>query len=190
VVEILEQLELERLRPLRREEYEHLVDRGCFDDERVELLRGVLVAMSPQGALHAEVIRRLVRLLGLLLGDRGLLQAQSPLALGEDSEPEPDLAIVPPGDYVDAHPSHALLVVEVADSSLRRDRLLKVSLYAGAAIPEYWLVNLEERVIEVYRNPAAGQYGSVASVGRDGVLRPLALPGVELAVADLLPPRR
>ncbi|HEY3352927.1 MAG TPA: Uma2 family endonuclease [Polyangia bacterium] len=190
MVEIFEQLGPEKLRPLRRPEYDRLVALGCFEDERVELLRGVLVAMSPQGALHAEVIRRLVRLLAAALRDRGLLQVQSPLALGDDSEPEPDLAVVPPGDYAEAHPSEALLVIEVADSSLRKDRAIKAGLYAAARIPEYWLVNLDERTVEVYRVPAAGAYGSTTSAGRDAVLRPVALPDVELAVADFLPAAR
>jgi Uma2 family endonuclease len=190
VVEIFEQLERERLRPLRRGEYDRLVALGCFEDERLELLHGMLVAMSPQSALHAEVIHRIARLLWAALADRAVVRLQTPLAVSEDSEPEPDVAVVPPGDYSAAHPDRALLVVEVADSSIRTDRLVKSGLYAEAGIPEYWLVDLDERVVEVSRDPAGGRYGSSQRVGREETLRPLALGDVELHVADFLPPPR
>ncbi|HEY3353889.1 MAG TPA: Uma2 family endonuclease [Polyangia bacterium] len=190
VAQVLDEIGRERLRPLRRGEYDRLVALGCFADERLELLRGVLVAMSPQGALHAEVIRRLTRLLIVALGDTAVVQGQSPLALDDSSEPEPDVAVVPPGDYAEEHPARALLVIEVADSSLRKDRLVKGGLYAEAGIPEFWLVDLDARVVEVYRDPVDGRYTSASRVGREVVIRPVALPGLGLAVADFLPQPR
>jgi Uma2 family endonuclease len=99
-----------------------------------------------------------------------------------------DIAVVPPGDYLDDHPDRALLVVEVADSTLRKDRLVKARLYAGMNVPEYWIVNLEAGVVEVYLGPGADGYASRASVDRDGELRPTALDGVVLRAADFLPP--
>ncbi|MBI5480724.1 MAG: Uma2 family endonuclease [Deltaproteobacteria bacterium] len=187
---MVHQLGPELVRPLRRDEYDRLVALGCFADERLELIRGLLVAMSPQGALHAEVIRRLNRILSRALGDRGLVQIQSPLALGDDSEPEPDVAVVPPGDYVDRHPTRALLVIEVADSSLRKDRDVKADLYAAAAIPDYWLIDLEERAVEVFRDPVAGRYSTVTRHGRTEALRPTAFADLEVALAEVLPARR
>ena len=123
----------------------------------------------------------------LALGDHMYVVRQhSPLALGDFSEPEPDVAVVPPGDYRRAHPTTALLIVEAADSSLRKDRRIKAALYAEHAIPEYWIVNLVEGVVEVHTEPSAGRYTRVTTLGRDATLRPIALPGIEIEVADLV----
>src|SRR5450631_913480 len=116
---------LESVRPLHRREYDRLVELGSFDEERIELLRGMLVGMSPQGAEHADVVHRLAALLARGFGDRAVVRTHSPLALGEDSEPEPDVAVLAPGDYSREHPSTALLVIEVSDTSLRKDRAIK-----------------------------------------------------------------
>jgi Uma2 family endonuclease len=177
----------ERIRPLRREEYDQLIELGCFADERVELIDGVLVAMTPQGAPHVYVIHRLTELLMPVLRGRATFRAQAPLALGDASEPEPDFAIVPHGKYADAHPTHALLVVEVADSSLRKDRILKGRLYARAGIPEYWIMNVSARCVEVYRAPSGGSYAKTSTHGLDDVLHPEAFPDIAVPVADLLP---
>ena len=122
---------LESLRPLRRREYNCLVELGVFDEERVELLDGVLVSMNPQGAEHAEVTAFLAERLTVSLSGRARVRAHSPLSLSDESEPEPDIAVVPAGDYARAHPTRALHLIEVADSSLRRDRELKAVLYAA-----------------------------------------------------------
>ena len=175
----------EKLRPLKRVEYDRMVELGLFADERVELLRGALVQMTPQGSHHAEVVRRLTRLFVPAIGDRAVACIQMPLAVSEDSEPEPDFAIVPPGDYSQAHPTTALLVIEVADSSRRKDREIKSALYAAARIPEYWLVDQVERVVEVRTQPARGRYRSMVTFARRS-LRPRAFPEIEVRVADLL----
>jgi Uma2 family endonuclease len=176
----------ETVRPLRRVEYERIVDLGLFEDERVELLRGALVAMSPQKGPHANGAARLGEALALALRGRAHVRQHSPLALSDDSEPEPDIAVVAPGDYAKAHPQTALLVAEVADSSLRKDRHVKADLYAEANIPEYWILNVVDGVLEVYRSPTADHYASVSSHDRSSTVTPLAFPDVVVAVADLL----
>ena len=177
----------ERVRPLRRSEYDHMVALGMFDEERIELLCGILVAMSPQGAPHANIAARLGNLLTLALGDASWVRVHSPLALSDESEPEPDVAVVAPGDYSIDHPTRALLVVEVADSSLRKDQKIKAGLYARAGIPEYWIVNVQDRSVEMYREPRDGQYATVESRGPGDVLSPIELGGVKVAVSDFLP---
>jgi Uma2 family endonuclease len=118
------------------------------------------------------------------------------VSLDDESEPEPDLAVVPgrPTDYRHAHPAHPPLVIEVAESSVVFDRAHKGSLYARAAIQDYWIVNLVDRVLEVYRDPAPDpsapygyRYRSVVTLGPPAVISPLAFPTSQIAVADLLP---
>jgi Uma2 family endonuclease len=177
-----------RIRPLRRVEYDRLVELGLLDeDEHVELLYGRIVEMSPQGTEHAWVIQQLTELLVAALAGRAKVRPQLPLALSDVSEPEPDLAIVPVTGYQPDHPSRALLVIEVADSSLRGDRVIKGRLYAESGIPEFWLVNLVDGVVEVHRDPTAKGYLSVSRHSRADVIR-LELAGADLRVSDFLPP--
>ncbi|HEX7672128.1 MAG TPA: Uma2 family endonuclease [Polyangiaceae bacterium] len=175
----------EEIRPLSRAEYDRLVDLDFFEDERVELLRGVLVRMSPQGAAHANAPAKLMKRLILALGDRAEVRAHSPLSLGEWSEPEPDIAVVAPGDYSKCHPTTALLVVEAADSSLRKDRRIKADLYAEHEIPEYWIVNLVEGVVEVHTLPASGRYTSITTHGADRRVSLVAFPDVGVDAGEL-----
>jgi len=184
----VEQLVPERVRPLHRREYEQLVAAGAFEDERVELLRGVLVEMSPQGWAHSGAAARIANLLTRALGDEIEIRAHSPLPAGEDSMPEPDVAVVPRVP-IGEHPSHAFLVVEVAESSLRKDRTIKAPIYAEAVVPEYWIVDLAGRAVEVHTGPRDGVYGTVVRIGDDGELRPAAFPEIAIAVAEILPPR-
>jgi len=177
---------LESIRPLRRREYDRLVALGSFDDERIELIGGLLVAMSPQGVEHSDVVSRLANALVRALGDRALVKSQCPLAVDDESEPEPDVAVVPSGDYSREHPSAAILVVEVSDSSLRTDREVKGPLYAAAGIEEYWIVNLVDRWVEVHRAPREGRYSDVSRHGREATLRPLAFADVVVAVGALI----
>ncbi len=177
----------EEIRPLLRREYDRMVELGWFDEERLELLEGILLNMTPQGSLHAEVVRRLTKWLVTGVGDRGRVQIQSPLAVSDLSEPEPDVAIAPPGDYSEGHPKTAWLVIEVADTSLTKDRDVKASLYAACGIPEYWLVNLVDGVIEIHRNCRDGAYLRVDIAGPDDVLAPEKFPDLRIAVGDILP---
>lgn len=189
-----EQLLLELARqPFRwsRARYERLVDAGVLGpDDKVELLDGILVPMDPQKASHASTIRRLRRLLGGALAGRAEVDSQLPLALDDTSEPEPDLAVVQPGNYEAEHPRRASLVIEVADGSVRKDRLVKGPLYAAAGIAEYWIVNLPEACVEVYREPAAGGYGACRRAVRGETIGLLAFPDVALRVDEILPAAR
>jgi Uma2 family endonuclease len=141
-------------RRFTREEYYRMAEMGLFRGERVELIEGDIIQMSPVSAEHVTCVHRLFQWLFQVFSD-ATVRIQSPLNLG-DSEPEPDIAVVPgkAGDYLHAHPTTALLVVEVAQTSLEYDREVKAPLYARAGIPDYWIVNLDGQCIEVYRDPA------------------------------------
>lgn len=177
---------LDEIRPLRRAEYDQLVDLGAFHDERIELLEGWLVEMNPIGPPHASTVQKITALLVPALLGRATVRIQLPYAASERSEPEPDVAIVPLGDYDTAHPSEAYLVIEVAQSSLMRDRELKQGIYARSGVPEYWVVNLIDRCIEVYHSPRDGDYAFRRSVAHDESLSLLAFPDVSLRVADIM----
>jgi Uma2 family endonuclease len=186
-------------RGLRRVEYESLVELGMFHGERLELLDGVLVVREPHGGLHATTLTQIVQRLTSLCPSGSHVRCQLPLALDDASEPEPDVAIVAgaPFDYIDGHPPMATLVVEVADSSLRLDRGLKAGLYARARVPEYWIVNVVDLVVEVHRAPEAAPEGVYGAVYRSvdilrppATIAPLAAPDAHIPVADLLPPAR
>jgi Uma2 family endonuclease len=170
---------------LRRVEYDVLVEQGALDDARVELLLGSLVEVTPQGPLHADIVRRLHERFAGRLPATVHLRIQSPLAVSDDSEPEPDVAIVPAGDYTAAHPQQALLVVEVAQTSVQKDRGIKAALYATAGIPEFWLVNLVDRVVEVHRQPREGRYDLVVRVTAGQPLAPVAFPDIRFR-ADIV----
>lgn len=174
------------VRPLRRVEYDKLVEMGVFEGERIELLEGRLVYMSPIGAPHSSTIDKLNRLF-VPLFDRALVRIQNPIAASEDSEPQPDVALVPLGNYEVDHPDHADLLIEVSDSSLAYDRGPKLSVYAKSGVPEYWIVNLVERCIEVHRKPGNGRYWSVEKHGEGAVISPERFPDFALRVADVLP---
>jgi Uma2 family endonuclease len=189
-------LALARTRRWTRVEYERLVTLGVFQPgERLELLDGLLVLREPQGSRHAAAVRRVLAALRRVLGDAWQIDSQLPIALDPDSEPEPDVAVVPrdPDAYRSAHPSHAVLVVEVADTSYRIDREHKAGLYARAGIPDYWIVDLARDTLEVHRDPGAAldapygwRYRSTEILGPPASIAPLAAPGSGVAVADLL----
>lgn len=176
----------ERLRPILRNEFERMVEQGLFRDERVELLRGSLVEMSPRGTRHAAVIQRLTTKLVPLLAGRAEVRVQSPLAVAQDSLPAPDLAVVACGDTDLAHPTTAFLVIEVAESSLNKDRLVKAALYAAAGVEEYWIVNLSSGIIEIHSHPTGDLYLRQASVGGGDVVRLIAFPDAEIRIGDIL----
>jgi Uma2 family endonuclease len=184
------------LRRWQRAEYDRLVDLGMFQGEPIELIGGQLVVAEPQGAYHASAVTAVDYALRAVLPPGWIVRLQAPVSLDDESEPEPDLAVVPgrPGDYQDSHPTRPSLVIEVAESSVAFDREQKGSLYARAGITDYWLVNLADRVLEVYREPAPDasaahgwRYGSVALLRSPAVVAPLAFADRPLAVADLLP---
>lgn len=176
------------------ERYFRLVDEGALQpDDRVELLEGVVVSMSPQNPPHAGIVGMLSALFWRRVGDRASVRVQLPLIMGALSVPEPDIAIVPgrDTDYLAAHPTTALLVVEVADTSVAQDRLTKAAIYARGAVPEYVLVNLRDDCVELRRSPdrAAGVFRDVRVLARGERLQLMAFSDVEVAVDELLPPR-
>jgi Uma2 family endonuclease len=179
------QLGPERPRLLRRVEYERLVADGFFQDEHVELLHGVLVTMSAQGGRHSATAAWIARHLGRMLDLSFEVRSHSPFAASEYSEPEPDVGVYPQGPRGD-HPATAFLLVEVADASLAKDRRIKTGIYAAAGVPEYWIVDLQHDRIEVLTQPDESDYQHRATLRRGDVLSPASLPGVELAVADIL----
>jgi Uma2 family endonuclease len=186
-----------RMRRWTRIEYQRLIDLGVFSaDERLELLDGALVVREPQGSRHAAAIRKVLTALRTALGDDWQLDSQLPLALDEVSQPEPDVCVVPrdPHAYRDAHPSRAVLVVEIAETSYRTDRDYKFSLYARAGIADCWLVDVVDNAVEVHREPEASpaarygwRYRSVETLRPPTFVRTLVAPDVPIRVTDLLP---
>jgi Uma2 family endonuclease len=176
----------ERVRPLQRSEYEKMAAEGRFEGERVELLEGFIVEMSPQDPRHAGAVQRLTQVLARALLGRADIRVQLPLAVSKESLPEPDAAVVAPGDYDDEHPHTAFLVVEVAERSLRKDRHIKADLYATAGVVEYWIVNLVDRLIEVHTDIAGTRYARVTPARYSDSIRLCAFPDVEIAVSDIV----
>lgn len=174
-------------RPLRRSEYDHLVGLGVFEGTRVELVGGVLVEMSPQKPPHYGLILKLNKLLVLAAGDDYVVGAQGPLAVDDISEPEPDFTILPTGlDYMQVLPEQAFLVMEVSNSSLRFDLGEKARRYAMAGYPEYWVLDVQARVVHVHREPRPdGTWGSIVPEG-SGQLTAIATPSISLDLDELL----
>jgi len=173
------------IRPLKRSEYDRLVASGAFEGDRVELIRGTLVTMAPNDPDHANPIDLLNRMLVQAIGDRARVRIQQSVIAADESEPQPDVAIVPPTSYAKEHPSAALLVIEVASSSLTKDRRVKAPLYAASGFPEYWIVNVREQQVEVFRKPIAGAYTEASVHGRDATVSPEAFPDIRVPVAAL-----
>jgi len=176
-----------RFRPLRRVEYEQLVEAGAFEDEPIELLRGQIVTMTPQGPEHVNSSARIANMLVRQLGEDVLVLSHSGLAAWDDSMPEPDVAVVPAGP-MNAHATSAFLVVEVSNTSLRRDLRVKARLYAEASIPAYWVVDLARRVVHVFTRPVDGRYASVVERVPGDVLGVDELPAVAIPVSEIVPP--
>lgn len=180
----------------RRVEYQRLVDVGAFDREPLELIAGQLMVAEPKGSEHSTAVDMAYVALLAAIPAGWIVRGQNPLALDDDSAPEPDVAVVrgSPADFRHAHPMWPALVIEVADSSLQFDRLTKGSLYARAGIAGYWIVNLVDRVVEVYRDPGPDltapfgwSYRSVERVHPPAAVTPLGVPATPVAVATLLP---
>jgi Uma2 family endonuclease len=175
-------------------EYLKLGDAGILrPEERVELVDGVIVAMSPQGPAHSAVVAQILpRLLDWFPRDRYCVRPQSTLPLLDDFSPEPDLAVVEGRceEHQAAYPTKVALIVEVADTSARLDRGRKAELYAAAGVPEYWVVSIAEGVVEVHREPGASGYALIRRLTAGDALLPSALEalgGAPLPAADLLP---
>ncbi len=167
-----------------------MVSGGVFHPEdKLELIDGEIYDVSPQSSRHATAIRLAEDALRRAYGSGCDVRVQLPAALDGSSEPEPDVAVVEggPRDYRDAHPTTALLTIEVSDTSLAFDRSTKQATYARNGIPEYWIVNLIDRQVEVYRQPEGGGYTEVSKLTPPDRVSPLSRPDRSIAVADLLP---
>lgn len=180
-----------------RVEYEQMIEHDLFrPEERVELVDGEILRMAAQNSPHMTAVGLVDDALRAAFGAGVHIRAQGPLAVDPMSMPEPDVAVVGGSrrDYRNEHPESALLIVEVADTTLSFDRRWKANLYARAGIPEYWIVNLGARQLEVHRDPEAmpaaryrWAYGTVRRLGAEDEVSPLAAPEARIAVADLLP---
>jgi Uma2 family endonuclease len=186
-----------RTRRFTRSEYDRLIELGIFQPgEEIELIGGELLVAEPQGAAHYTAIVKSTRALQAAFGPGWYVRAEGPIGLDDDSEPEPDVAVVPgePEDYSRAHPSRPVLTLEVAESSLASDRRRKGSLYARAGLADYWVLNLIDRVLEVYREPVADEtaafgwrYARLEVFDASARVRPLAVAESTVAVSQLLP---
>ncbi len=180
----------ERFR-LSRDRYHQMIESGIFgEDERIELIEGGLVTISPIGAEHSGIVDQLSEILVDQLARRAVVKVQGPIQLDDHSEPEPDVVLSKPRrDYYKRslpQPADVLLVIEVADSSLAYDRTVKMPLYAQAGIAEAWIVNLIDRWIEVYRDPSPAGYTTMLKILPGRTIAPQAFADVIVVVDDLL----
>jgi Uma2 family endonuclease len=186
------QMEIGRIegeRLLLRAEYERMAAEGGFRDERVELLFGRVVAMTPIDPPHRWSTYLASKRIAAIVGDRAHVFCQTSFAASDISEPEPDVFVVPTGpDYWREAPTRALLVIEVASSSLARDRTIKRDLYALAEVDEYWIVDLARGCVEVYRDRRGGRWESLATHHRGAAIAMIAFPDATIAVSEIVPP--
>jgi Uma2 family endonuclease len=172
------------------DEYHRMIDAGVVcEGERVELINGDILQMAAFGGQHVLCVNRCTHWFAGHLGREGFVSIQNPVTLSNDGEPEPDIAVLSfSEDFHGGVPraEHVLMLIEVADSSLLFDRRTKLPLYAAAGIPEVWIANLRDTLIEVYRDPLADHFQTSFTVGRDGSITPLMLPHLTVPVQALL----
>ena len=171
------------------EQYYQMAETGILaPDERVELIEGEIIEMSPIGPRHAMCVDRIVQVMIEKLGRSVHLRCQNPVRLSNYTEPEPDVTLAKRADYSARHPAgdDVFLTIEVSDSTLEKDRTLKQKIYANANIPEFWIVNLPEDLIEVYRNPAGDAYQVRILVSREETVSPQLLPNLVLSGEEIL----
>lgn len=171
-------------------EYYRMAEAGILKrDDRVELIDGEIIDMPPIGIDHAYGVNRLTAIFVRKVGEKAIVSGQNPIHLNLHSEPQPDIALLRYRDDFYRHtrpgPEDVLLLVEVADSSLRYDREVKVPLYARHGIPEVWIVDVEQQRLEVYRRPVEGRYLEKLSPKRGNMINPEALPECGLELGDL-----
>lgn len=172
-------------------DYYKMADAGILmPSDRVELIHGEILKMSPIKSLHAGIVNKLASLLILALQGKAIVAIQNPLNIDADTEPEPDIVVARyrADSYTENHPTpeDVLLVIEVADTSLQYDRQVKVPLYAQAGIPEYWIVNIPEQQIAVFRQPVKGKFAVKESISPGGVAVCESIT-LQLPVEDLFP---
>lgn len=172
-------------------EYHRMGEVGLLnEDSRVELIDGEIVEMAPIGSSHGGNVNRFIRLFSKIVGDKAIVAAQNPVALGGYSEPEPDIALLRwrADDYVQSHPhpEDVLLLIEVSDSTLRYDHDVKIPLYAKNGIPEVWLLDIPNRQLEIYREPTNGEYQQ-RDCRQTGKIAPILCPDAVIDLAELFP---
>jgi Uma2 family endonuclease len=181
-----------RRRRFTVDEYYRMAAVGILTErDRVELIEGEIVEMSPIGLRHSLCVAELNTRLARAVGDRALLWSANPVRLLPDTEPQPDVTLVRPPSRRYAEqpgPADVLLLVEVADTSYRFDRNVKLPLYARAGVPEVWIIDLTRDAVEIHREPSPAGYASERRIERGGTVTPVAFPEVVLAVDDFLPP--
>lgn len=175
---------------LNLDEFHRMVEAGVFTPEqRIELLEGELFDMAPIGPAHSGTTNYLTQALYQVVGTQAVVSVQNPIMLGDDSEPQPDLALLRPrGDfYKNSHPGadDILLLVEIADTSVSTDRDYKIPLYARHGIPEVWLLDVKHRQLEIHRKPEQGRYQQVYTAKTDESICLSQLPGIELNLQQL-----
>jgi Uma2 family endonuclease len=182
-----------RQRLLTVDEYHRMGEAGILArGERVELIEGKILEMQAIGSPHFAAVASFIRLLVGAVADRGIVTAQNPIQLNERSEPEPDLMVLRSRDdfYHSGlpRPGDALLLIEVADTSLEFDRAVKRPLYARHGIPDLWIVDVNASVVEICRDPVSDEYTAIASVGRGETIGILGLPGATIETSRIFPP--
>jgi Uma2 family endonuclease len=175
------------------DEYHKMAQAGIFtEDDRVELLEGEIVTMAAIGPRHAATVERTARFFTFRLGERALVRSQNPLRIGEHSEPEPDVALTRWRDdyYAGGHPTpeDTFLIIEVADTSLRLDREVKIPIYAGCSVTEVWLADVDDGTLHVFRVPEPTGYKVQRVLRRGQSIAPEAFPDVSVRVEELLGP--
>jgi Uma2 family endonuclease len=171
------------------DDYHRMVDAGILDDRHVELLNGEIIEMSPEGTPHAFLSSNGADYLRELLGKQVKVREGKPITLADQSEPEPDIAVVQPleeGYFIHhPYPENIFWLIEFSNSSLEKDLEVKRRVYAAAGIPEYWVVNLRQMELVIFRSPQAGDYQTVSTLV-SGSIQPVAFPNVDVAVNQFL----
>jgi Uma2 family endonuclease len=177
-----------------RDEYYRMAELGFFEGKRVELIKGEIIEMSPMKSAHATAISLADEVLGKLFSKSFVIRTQLPITFGKNDEPEPDVAVVEGKvrDFSESHPKTAALIIEVSETTLNYDRTRKASLYAENKIEDYWILNLKNRCLEVYRRPIKDKklgfiYTEILVVTENETVSPLAKPAAKIKIADILP---
>ena len=181
------------IRLLSVQEYHRMAEIGIFHpEERVELIAGQIIRMSAKGTAHTAAVRRTANVLRNLLFNQAEVYTQDPIQLNDFSEPEPDVAVVrlDPLDYADHHPtpSEVYLIIEVADSSFKYDRETKAKVYAKSGIADYWVLDVIDRKLHVFREPTQEGYQTEVIFSEEARVSPLQFPDVAITLQDMLPP--
>ena len=179
-----------RRRKLSIEQFQRMGEAGILrEDERVELIRGELIEMAPIGSRHMGLVTRLMRMLVHAVANDAVVSTQNPVVLPPDTEPQPDITVLKPraDDYQESLPTatDVLLMIEVADTSLRYDRDVKLPIYAEYGIPELWLFDVQARAVSIYRDPAVQGYQRQLTPGKNEKISPARLPHVQIDLAEV-----